>query len=511
MLGFFSFELSLSLLLIFVVLRAIFWLTTFPNPDEAYYWLWGQHLDFSYYDHPPFQAWVQGLFTALFGKSFLVLRFPNLISNLLFFYVYYQIIQYLYGDRGRHFFGSLVLLIFASPLYFLFLALAWHDHFLILFSLIASFLLIQFLDGYLNHSEKDWQLYASAATLGLAFLCKYNAVFIALGLVGAVVSDRRLRPLVRDRRFYMAALITASFFLPILIWNINNDFQSFRYYLTRSVDAASNKGLHLKLDQPLVFGLVSILTLSPVNSWAIVKVLRQRVEFQRRTVYRSVAIWIFAISTGGLGAIGLFSTALYYWNIVAYLLLFPLLPAGFETASRKGTLFYVGQCYGLLFAVLLVIHYCVLPLSAFGNAADDPDSQMLYGWREVASAVQRQQTLGAESPFDRPFLVTTDYRSASALAYELSDPTVFAISDRLDQFDFWANPAQLQGKNAIILADDWHPATPKLLNQFEQTSAPVVVRVTRFGVWIKNYQLIKGYRFRSNPQQSQSFGDAFAG
>jgi 4-amino-4-deoxy-L-arabinose transferase-like glycosyltransferase len=45
-------------LLLLIVLRYIFWLFAPPNPDEAYYWLWGQHLDFSYYDHPPLQAWL---------------------------------------------------------------------------------------------------------------------------------------------------------------------------------------------------------------------------------------------------------------------------------------------------------------------------------------------------------------------------------------------------------------------------------------------------------------------
>ena len=32
-----------------------------PTADEAYYWLWGQHLDWSYYDHPPLAAWLERL------------------------------------------------------------------------------------------------------------------------------------------------------------------------------------------------------------------------------------------------------------------------------------------------------------------------------------------------------------------------------------------------------------------------------------------------------------------
>lgn len=32
-------------------------------PDEAYYWLWSRHLDFSYYDHPPMVAYLIRLFS----------------------------------------------------------------------------------------------------------------------------------------------------------------------------------------------------------------------------------------------------------------------------------------------------------------------------------------------------------------------------------------------------------------------------------------------------------------
>lgn len=44
-----------------------------PMGDEAYYWVWGQHPGWSYYDHPPLQAWVQGVTTAVLGPSLFVL------------------------------------------------------------------------------------------------------------------------------------------------------------------------------------------------------------------------------------------------------------------------------------------------------------------------------------------------------------------------------------------------------------------------------------------------------
>jgi 4-amino-4-deoxy-L-arabinose transferase-like glycosyltransferase len=503
----------LPFLVAFLTLRGVFWLATFPNPDEAYYWLWGNHPAWSYYDHPPFHAWIQGIFTAVLGQSFFGLRLPNLLSNIAFFYCYYQISNYLYGKGANDFFWISTALIFASPLYFLFFSLAWQDHWLITFCLSSTYLFIRFLDSYLaNQKGNSLLLYSSAFLLGLAFLCKYSAVFVGAGLIATVLSLSSLRSLLRDRRFYIAILITLTALLPILVWNFSNDFQSFRYYATRSID--SGVGFQLKWAETLGFLLFSVLMVSPINVWAMVQAIRQpSPQIRSDTIYRTVALWIFGISTISLTAIALFSTALYYWNITAYLLLFPLLPPIFLNAPLSKTqtvklkivpaetpreqnslllpkLFTIGQFYGLLFATLLVVHYSIIPLSAFADPSGDPDSQMLFGWDTVGKAVQIQQRELGES-----FLVTTDYRSASALAYELNDPTVIAISDRIDQFDIWYRPTLLNGKNAVILADDWHPADPKLLAQFERTSEPIAIPIKRFGRSLKTYYVIKGYGF----------------
>jgi hypothetical protein len=117
---------------------------------------------------------------------------------------------------------------------------------------------------------------------------------------------------------------------------------------------------------------------------------------------------------------------------------------------------------------------------------------MLYGWDQVGKAI----ALETAKSGNQPFLVTTDYRSASALAYQLHQPNVFAISDRIDQFDFWFNPEAYKGRNAIILSDDWHPVDPKLAAQFEQLSEPTTIPVTRFGRWIKNYYVQVGQEFK---------------
>ncbi|PSB21615.1 4-amino-4-deoxy-L-arabinose transferase [Phormidesmis priestleyi ULC007] len=480
----------LFVIIAFAVLRLVFWLTAFPNPDEAYYWLWGQHLDWSYYDHPPLNAWVQGAFTAVFGRSNFTLRLPNLISSGAIGYTYYRIVHYLYRDKIEQHFWLVIILVLASPLYFLFLGLAWHDHLLITFSLISAYLFITFLDGYVTEQKgESWRLYSSAIAIALAGLCKYNAVFVPLGFLAAMIADRRLRPFLRDRRLYFAIAIASSALIPILVWNLSNDFQSFHYYVDRSIHPV-NGGI--KLGSCLAFIGVSFFVVSPFYWRGFYRSFKQPSHLIRTdSVYPIVAFWMFAVSTIILTVISLISAALYYWNITAYLLLFPLLPACFIRASNFGSKALSGfQLYGLLFATLLVVHYCALPLSALVSKDADPDSRMLFGWNEVAVVVTQQ----ASELQTSPLLITTDYRSASALAYQLNDKTVRAISDRVDQFDFWyPDDLPFRDKNAVILSDDWFPVQSKLLAKFDRVSPPITVPIIRFGVWIKNYYVQRGY------------------
>ncbi|MBD0334892.1 MAG: glycosyltransferase family 39 protein [Cyanobacteria bacterium Co-bin13] len=487
-----------------LLLRLIFWGSTFPNPDEAYYWLWGQRPEFSYYDHPPFHAWMQGLFAAIFGRSRLALRLPNLVSNGLLLFTYFQICRYLYRDRAVNAFWVLVLLLASSPLFFLFLALAWHDHWLVTFSVMGSFAFVRFIDGYLvdGQGEGRW-LYGAAFCLGLAGLCKYNAVFVGLGFLAVIVVDRRLRSLLLDPRLYGAIAIALLTLSPILIWNWQNDFFSFRFYADRT---GGRGDLRINWLQPLVFWLLCGLILGPVHAWSIGRWMQQRLSVKEKTptadsVYGSVALAIFLVSTGAFTALSLVSVAYYYWNILAYPLLFPLvagqfLPVAAAPASppRQKSLLLSAQLIGITVAGTLIFHYTVVPLTALISGVVDPDSAALYGWDAIAAQVQTQaQTL------ENPLLLTTDYRSAGALAYQLNTPEVMAISGRLDQFDFWYDQGAMQGRDAVLLGENWHPICPTHLAMFERTDSPEQIEVKRLGVTLQTYTLVRAYGFQAGP------------
>jgi hypothetical protein len=483
----------------FLVLRLIYWLITFPNPDEAYYWLWGKHPDWSYYDHPGFQAWVQGLFASGLGRSTFVLRLPNLVSTIGLIAVFQRITSYLYGPEARDRIWLVLLLIASSPLFFLFLTLAWNDHWLILFAVLSSFYFVRFADAYItDRSGATTDLMAAALFLGLAGLCKYNALLLGLSMAATMVTQRSLRRLWLEPRTYLALGLVAVMLTPITLWNWQQDFLSFRFYGART-EPWSYGTMHWL--QPFVFLGLSALILGPIQSWAIARQARgARTMTPRRrdSVYPKLAWWLFGLSTGGFTVLSMVSVSLYYWNILAYPLLFPLLSDQFYNPERASSIQHkralaIAQGLGLFAAAGLIFHYNVIPLTS-AVAIKDGDSTALYGWPQLSAKVKT-----TASRLDNPLLLTTDYRSASALAYSIGRPDVMAISGRLDQFDVLYRSGPMQGRDAVLLGESWHPICPAHLAMFEQLEPAKTLRVQRFGRELQTYTLIVGHGFHAGP------------
>ncbi|MBR1514265.1 MAG: glycosyltransferase family 39 protein [Bacteroidales bacterium] len=207
--------------------------------DEAYYALYGEHLAWGYFDHPPMVGLMTFLSSHLF-KGILGVRFLTIVFSTLSLWV----IWFIAIDRP---FGKLrdlnpsekakvaepveaptlkhVLLFFifafSIVMFNIYGFVTTPDSALILFS--ALFLLVY--QNYLkNHSWKNTLL--MGLMMALMIYSKYHA-FLLLGLV--VLSNLRL---LKDGKFYVACLLTLALLTPHILWQINHDFPSFRYHLS---------------------------------------------------------------------------------------------------------------------------------------------------------------------------------------------------------------------------------------------------------------------------------------
>src|SRR6187402_2795179 len=68
-----------AIALVFLAIKLVLLVIVRPFMDETYYWLWGQHLALSYFDHPPLVGWAASL-GALLGWNIVGLRFVTALT-----------------------------------------------------------------------------------------------------------------------------------------------------------------------------------------------------------------------------------------------------------------------------------------------------------------------------------------------------------------------------------------------------------------------------------------------
>lgn len=187
--------------------------------DEAYYVLYGEHLAWGYFDHPPMVGLMTFL-SSLFFSGTLGVRFFTILASCLSLFTMWKIIDDKQPDKEK------ILLFFTLAcsivMFNIYGFVTTPDVELILFS--ALFLLVY--QRYLI--ENTWP---HALLMGVLMACmiysKYHA-FLLLGLI--VLSNLKL---LKDGKFYVACLVTLTLLAPHILWQINTDFPSFKYHLSQ--------------------------------------------------------------------------------------------------------------------------------------------------------------------------------------------------------------------------------------------------------------------------------------
>ena len=237
-----KFCLCCGLFIWFVVnlLQGIF---TEIQEDEAYYALYGEHLAWGYYDHPPMVGLMTFL-SSIFFSGTLGVRFFTIITSCLSLFVIWLIAIDQHNDKAevvepvetptsleRPFDKlrdlnpksiSLFFIIACSVVMFnIYGFVTTPDATLILFSALFLFVYQRYLN---NNSWKNALL--MGVMMALMIYSKYHA-FLLLGLI--VLSNIKL---LKDGKFWAACLVALALLMPHILWQIHADFPSFRYHLS---------------------------------------------------------------------------------------------------------------------------------------------------------------------------------------------------------------------------------------------------------------------------------------
>jgi 4-amino-4-deoxy-L-arabinose transferase-like glycosyltransferase len=225
--------------------------------DEAYYWTWSKESALSFLDHPPMIAWFIRLGTLIFGDTNFGVRFAGVVALLVTQLLLADIVRRVTHDARAIVFA--VLMPEAALYYGLLMAKVSPDIALIPFAVAMIWALVRLVES----NDARWWL-AAGAFAGLSLLSKFTAIMLLPAVVAfMLVPEWRARWLFSPYP-WLAALIAVALFSPVLIWNAEHDWASFRFQLVRAAAAHEISLRTLGEFISLQFGLVGFILLPVV-------------------------------------------------------------------------------------------------------------------------------------------------------------------------------------------------------------------------------------------------------
>jgi 4-amino-4-deoxy-L-arabinose transferase-like glycosyltransferase len=418
-----------ALIVALTAMRVIYASLIELRTDEAYYWTWSKENVLSFLDHPPMIAWFIRFGTAIFGDTKFGVRFSGIVAMLVTQLLLADIVR-----RVTHDIRAIVLAVLmpeAALYYGLLMTKVAPDVALIPFAVAMVWALVRLSES----SNPRWWL-AAGVFAGLALLSKFTAIML-LPAVAAfmLVPDWRRRWLLSPYPWF-AALIAVALFLPVLIWNAQHDWASFRFQLVR---ATATHPLSLRTVGDFVglqFGLVGFILLPVVLSGVALTAWRG---------YRRGNIVAILLSTAVIVPFGYFfwkslslrvgdTWPMFMWpaGFAATAINIAMLPREGRSASMiKSTISWVHAAIasGIVMVVLIFLYYVVSPWNFIGKT--DPIGGEA-GYQQVVDRAQAQlQKIGAT------WIATTDYRTYAMLRWYFKDRVpVIQINERGRFLDF---------------------------------------------------------------------------
>jgi hypothetical protein len=441
--------------------------------DEAYYWTWSKEQVLSFLDHPPMIAYFIRFGTGIFGDTPFGVRFAGILAML--------VTQLLLADIARRVTHdtraiALALLMPEAALYYgLLMAKVAPDVALIPFAVAMVWALVRLVES----GEARWWL-AAGAFYGLSLLSKLTAIMLLPALAAfLLVPDWRWGWL-RSPYPYLAALIALLVFLPVLIWNAEHDWASFRFQLVRAT-ASHDFSLRAVGDYiGLQLGLVGFVLLPVVLSGLILTAWRGYRTCEPRAILLSTSVlvpflyFLWKSLTLRIGD----TWPMFLWPIgfaAAAINIVLLRREGFPAWMIRSTIFWAETAVvtGIITVVLVFLYYVVSPWNFLGRA--DPIG-MEAGYGAVMDRVEAQlQRTGAT------WIATTDYRTFAMLRWHFKGRVpVVEVTER-GRFQGFADPGLDRIKGHIGLYVAREPDNRHLLWDLTGATRQPLERVER--VW----------------------------
>ncbi len=221
----------LYLVVITAVLRIVLASFLELGNDEVYYYTYGLHLQTNYFDHPPGVGLLIKLFTFnLHLDSEVFLRLGSIVFAAIGTVLTYQIGRLIRNERT----GWFAAILYNTSIYSSIIAGTFilPDSPQVVFWLAALYVMLRIvqLDKKRNSIPAKYWL-ALGVLNGLCIMCKVHGIFLWGGLGLYILLYNR--KMLLNPWLYISFIITVIIFSPIIFWNIQNNFITWRYHSER--------------------------------------------------------------------------------------------------------------------------------------------------------------------------------------------------------------------------------------------------------------------------------------
>lgn len=388
--------------------------------DEALFWMYGERLNWGFYEHPPMAGLMIKIGYAVFHNE-LGVRLLFVISSTLSIFL----LMKLAGVKNYLLFSALTLTtlimqpggFYAAP-----------DMALVLFILLFFFVYRELLKNDTILNAVLWGVVMAAMIYS-----KYNGILV---IFFTLISNLKI---LKRRSFYIAAATAILLFLPHIIWSFQHDHPTIYYHLIERSFEQYNSLEYLSCFIAGQFGVYGpflaifyfwfSFTFKPTNL------------YERSLKFSAVGIMLFFL------LFSLRGQAEPNWTIPAFLPMIILTYKGLENRIKLHRLIYTLSAISLVIMlalrVYLVYDYLKLPNSLVNL------SELYYSedWaREV------EQAAG-----DRPVLFLGSYQRASKYSFYTGKTahSVDAFDAHRTQYYYWSDLEKgLQGKDVLVVCNE---------------------------------------------------------
>ncbi len=449
----------------------------FPlSPDETNYWQWSRHLAWSYHDQAPMIAWLIRLSTQLLGHSEMTVRLPSVVAMTVAV-IYLYLIAHRWLDARIGF--KTVLLSQTILLFYLGGLLATPDGVQAAAWAGAAYHTAR---AYERGELHQWLI--AGLWFGFGMLSKYTMViFLPCAFCYGLFSKIHRKRLWRVWP-YIGVLGGLLMFWPVVKWNLDNHFNSFRHvaFIGGANDQfalhwnyfAEYLGSQAALLSPLVFLLI-------VCAWPLAAA-------QPRSAKRWIYSYLFFTSFPmflGFAFLSLHTRVYGNWPGAAYLTASILAAAFFGVRSKE--IFKRKGLGRIAWPYALIISFLVSAIVLLQTAAPflpipvklDRTATEITGWPELGR--KARQYMDAMPTPQKTFLFGLRYQIASELAfYTPGRPQTVSINrwNRPNVYDYWWEDDDLIGFDAVGVSASAE-LEPLLRQVFERVDPPQEMKIHR--------------------------------